>query len=374
MRTSKTPSARTVGNSKWGRLAVVLIAVLDVFLIYLRGLAQPGQWKNTLFDYKRQKVWSDCLCEASPLSALQPYQERLSGRGRRGWFRACRCPGCKALDNEAPQTVAQDLWDEKKKKKTQNEWYLKYSSVRSCISKQTRPLTFCPLGEPWFAQIHSCCTEGAVMLQLRLVVQLNQSNVIQSNSISDHFIPFFFFFLRIFWFCCSEAPLFDTTAENLIGQKKNGERMICRAKPGQLWTRPHTGGQLYQVRHQDSHSFWPYKAAKCASSRQPKITPPPWEPQKYSDWCEVMQSWCDKGTIMDNDVINSRRVLKKGNVRLNRLDKQPGTTQNDQRKKKQTFSLHGLRPLHVVWLIFHVGCAFTHQGVWVKWAEYYLLL
>lgn len=58
-------------------------------------------------------MWNDCLCEALPLTALQQYQERMSGRGPRGWSHACRYPGCKVLDNGAPQMVGQDLWDKK---------------------------------------------------------------------------------------------------------------------------------------------------------------------------------------------------------------------------------------------------------------------
>lgn len=119
----------------------------------------------------------------------------------------------------------------KKNKKKQNEWYLKYSSVRSCISKQMRPLTFCPLGEPWFAQIHSCCTEGAVMLQLRLAVQLNQSNVIQSNSISDHFIPFFFLKIFLVLLLWGSFIWYDSWKSNRT-EEKWGEDDMQSQNPG----------------------------------------------------------------------------------------------------------------------------------------------
>lgn len=69
--------------------------------------------KTTLPTSERHKQWNDHLCEVLPQSALQRYQERMSGRGPQGWSPAWRWTGRKLHYYRDVQMVAQDLWDKK---------------------------------------------------------------------------------------------------------------------------------------------------------------------------------------------------------------------------------------------------------------------
>lgn len=172
------------------------LAFLDVFLIYLRGLAQPGQWKNTLTPNSREyEMTSDV--------SVRPYPCQCYNRVRRGGPAGDDEAGFMPVDAQHVRCWTRlhkrllRICGMKKKQKT--KWVI----FKTQLSQKLR---FKADEAPHILSFRwtMICTNLQLLhwrscyatTEISSAIESEQREGIQSNLGSLHS---FFFFLRIFW-------------------------------------------------------------------------------------------------------------------------------------------------------------------------------